>query len=955
MNCTATSATGLLSAGLYINIAPIAPDTFHIRLNRTGTFAACGPLASLGLVAPPAADVLWNSAESEEAIELNTGLASLRIERLCGAIGLYDRNGSLLARLSGLSPIDADDFEARFDLTGGELVYGLGDQYDTPLMKRGCSVTIGLRVGRVHAPVPLLLSDAGWALLSDTEMEHEFDVGRSEPDQLLIRGAGSEWGFYWMVGGNLAELLGKAAELTGPAALLPKWAYGLTFICNQQSTARDLIEDGLKFRREGIPCDMLGLEPSWMDRPFDYENPVRWNQDRFYIPQWMPEGEHTFMGALKTMGFKLSLSLPLPEKKRIGDEKPASGAFYELLRPFVAQGVKGFKLCTSLPFPPEARAAVSADQGEESVSLTEAGSISGSIMEGFANQTGRRPMIYSPVGYTGIQKYAAMWSGGRQQPHLSVLSLGLSGIPHMSVAMNLHTPAGIHFGFLQPWSEVNSWAYWRHPLLLEKRLLDMFKAYARLRYRLLPYIYSAAHVAVRTGLPIARAMPLAFPGDAKAAATQNQYMFGDELLVGVFTERVYLPEGEWINYWTGERHHGPTDLHCDVPEPFGGPLFVRAGAIVPMAPDMEYVHQQSTERLELHLYPGRANACTLYEDDGVSLDYLRGQTAETHIGCRYEKQSLLLEIAPRSGDFYGMPGERTWEIVVHMHNKPAAVRVDGELWREVSGSRKQPVPGTWSVQRKAGTIRLTVREQTAKRREPLCITLAFSIASEARLAAKPAQAAGSRRTVGEWEKEVEIGLETGDADKALSALAQWWEVRTTSAGAPGELREHWLYMNGLFVRSVERKGRTLSEVAGDEQLRLLQLEPDHDAGQAYESLRQLAALIVDYDNRQGGRTHETVRLATDMIMQEIDRELSLQAVADRLHLNSSYLSRRFKKEIGMPFSDYVLEKKMELARELLLAGSTVGAAAEHTGYKDASYFIRVFRKYWGVTPGEMKP
>ena len=189
----------------------------------------------------------------------------------------------------------------------------------------------------------------------------------------------------------------------------------------------------------------------------------------------------------------------------------------------------------------------------------------------------------------------------------------------------------------------------------------------------------------------------------------------------------------------------------------------------------------------------------------------------------------------------------------------------------------------------------------------------------------------------------------------MSALEQWWEVRTAGGRSPEDIREHWLYMNGLFLRSMERKGRTLSEVLGEEPSYRFQPGPADGAGQAYETLAQMAKIIVEYDNKLRGRTNEIVRRATGIITQELDQELSLQAMADRLHLNSSYLSRRFKKEIGMSFSDYVLEKKMELAKELLLTGTTVNATADRTGFKEASYFIRVFRKYWGVTPGEMKP
>jgi len=969
LSIAATSVTVHTPDGLYIRIEPVAPHTFHIRASRTGTFDSPAPLARLGIVAPPALPALRETEEAGDELRIVTETAALRINRLSGEMSLSGIDGKPLARLTRPPFVggqasgpdgDRDRFEVQFALAKEERLYGLGDHYETPLMKRGYRVDIRL-LGRVHAPVPLLLSSEGWALLMDTDQEHAFDVGCSEPDRMSVCGSGAELAFYWIAGGNLAELLEKYTALTGPAALLPIWAYGLTFNCNQQATARDMIEDALKFRREGIPCDMIGLEPTWMDRSFDYDAPVNWHPDRFYIPQWMPEGAHTFMGVLRTMGFKLTLGLYLRDQDGTAAHRDAELQWYDYLKPFVAQGVQGFNLCTRRPVQEQVNAADSPDGAGPDRSILPQSTVLGRVIqEGFAAQTGRRPLICTPVGYTGIQKYAAIWSGGRPKPHLSVLSLGLSGIPHMAADMNLHTAAGIHCGFFQPWSKVNSWAYWRHPLLLDSGLLRLFKMYAKLRYRLLPYIYSAAHVAVRTGLPIARAMPLAYPDDPRAVELHNQYMFGDDFLVAVFTEQVYLPAGEWIDYWSGKTYSGPAEIAYRTPEQAGGPLLVRAGAIVPMWPDVQYAGQQPAERLELHLYPGGSREYAFNEDDGTTFGYRSGEWATTRIACEEDRRGFSVEIAAPAGCYTGMPENRTWDIVIHYTDKPAAVKVDGEDWRESAGSassRKDPPPSSWSYHRKTGTIRLIVQVD-AGRLSPVRIEASRSGKAETRQASvrsQPLRPSGTKRTAGELEKDIEVGLETSNTAKALSALEDWWNIRTARSDAAEDVREHWLAMNGLFVRAAERKGRTLHEIAEEDPRFGSSRQPPDNAEEAYASLAQAVSLIIESNSRQPGKTNEIVRQTTDIIRSELDRELSLHAVADRLHLNSSYLSRRFKREIGLSFSDYVLEKKMELAKELLLAGSTVSAAAERTGFKDTSYFIRVFRKYWGVRPGEMKP
>lgn len=955
------SVTTRISDSSYISIVPVASHTFHIRVNDTGRFEAPSPLTRLGIVASPSSPVRWHTEESGNILKIVAEEAVLHLDCLSGNLALHDNAENVLARQT--KPAyggGADGFGAQFAISTDERLYGLGDQYDAPLMKRGRIISVSLRGNRVHAPIPLLLSSNGWALLVDTDVEHEFDVGHYTADELRFYGKSGELAYYLIAGGNLAELLGKHAQLTGPSVLLPIWAYGLSFICNQQTTARDMIEDALKFRREGIPCDMIGLEPTWMDRPFDYEEPVSWHPDRFYIPRWMPEGSHTFMGALQTMGFKLSLGLNMPDYPLVGTETAADSlSWYEYLKPFVAQEVKGFKLCMNVPVHERTVHPAHQEDGQLTV-LPQAGLLSKIIQEGYAKQTGKRPIVYTPAGFTGVHKYAAMWSGGRARPHLSVLSLGLSGVPHMGVDMNLHNPAGIHFGFFQPWSKVNSWAYWRHPLLLDVDLLAVFKMYAKLRYRLIPYIYSAAEVAVRTGLPIVRAMPLAYPDDADAVLLENQYMFGDDFLVAVFTDQVYLPDGEWIDYWTGDKYAGPAHISYQAAAPAGGPLFVRAGAIVPMWPGMDYVGQKPLDRVELHLFPGRDRQYSLYEDDGVSLDYLRNESAVTDINCRQERHGIVMEIGPRRGRFLNMKEQRSWDLFIHTRDKPSAVKVNGDEWREASGVRKEPAPSSWSFHRRSGLIRLLIKEQAANPPSSVRLELLYAVEREARRAEPQSPqfvkyVSSPRNMPGELEKEIEIGIETGDAAKALSALEHWWSARTAGGHSPEDIREHWLYMYGLFVRSLERKGRTLSEALGEEYLHRFTLDPTGDAGEAFASLSLMAKLIMEYDAKHRGRTNEIVRRAADIIMHEIDQELSLHEVADRLHLNSSYLSRKFKKEIGVSFSDYVLEKKMELAKELLLNGFAVNATADRTGFKDASYFIRVFRKYWGITPGEMKP
>lgn len=206
------------------------------------------------------------------------------------------------------------------------------------------------------------------------------------------------------------------------------------------------------------------------------------------------------------------------------------------------------------------------------------------------------------------------------------------------------------------------------------------------------------------------------------------------------------------------------------------------------------------------------------------------------------------------------------------------------------------------------------------------------------------------------EKGLEIGLETGDAAKAAAALEELWNSGIGSADTAEHVHEHLLYVSCLFVRLIGRQGWSVLQVVGNDYYYFHNLHALATKEQAYEWLHRVAQRYIAYlQSERNSTMSETIRQIVDIVDRNIDKELSLFAVADRLYVNSSYLSRLFKQQMGKPFSSYVLERKMERAKSLLLDGCKVHHAAYLVGYKDDSYFARVFRKYWGVAPSEIKP
>jgi alpha-glucosidase len=331
------------------------------------------------------------------------------------------------------------------------------------------------------------------------------------------------------------------------------------------------------------------------------------------------------------------------------------------------------------------------------------------MSRGYGDYTGKRAMIYTACGYAGTQQYAATWAGdtgGGEKPLVSLLNHGLSGHSNTSCDMQVWHREGVHFGFLQPWCQILSWHQYNQPFFLGQELEPIFRFYADLRYRLLPYFYTAAHVAARTGMPIMRAMPLVAPDDPASPDLIYQYMLGEFFLTAAFTDTIHLPQGRWVDYWTGKVHVGPKDLPCSYPEDRGGPLFVKEGAIIPMYPPMQYVGATPLDCVTVEVFPGAQSSFTMIEDDGISYAYLEGAVATTEMSCETKGQDITVRLGARQGTYEEMPQERRYEVAVHVPRRPAAVSMDSKAVAE----------GAWEYDEAAKVVRVWAQEAKARKR-----------------------------------------------------------------------------------------------------------------------------------------------------------------------------------------------------------------------------------------------
>ena len=319
----------------------------------------------------------------------------------------------------------------------------------------------------------------------------------------------------------------------------------------------------------------------------------------------------------------------------------------------------------------------------------------------------QRVFILTRSAFAGQQHYgAAVWSGDITSTWTALraqipagLGLSVSGVPYWSMDIGgFSVPA--RFSTAHPtaedtdeWRELNTrWFQFGTfvPLLrvhgeAPKREMwelggDSSPAYKtelkfdRLRYRLLPYIYSLADGVTHDGGTIMRPLVMDFRADAKARDVSDEYMFGPSFLVSPVTayearsRAVYLPGASgWYDLWTGAAATGGQSV--DVAAPYDSmPVHVRAGSIVPTGPELQYTDEKAADPITLWVYTGADGAFTLYEDDGLTYGYEKGQS--TRIPLRWNDATRTLTIGNREGAFTGMPQERTFEVVLVSKAKP---------------------------------------------------------------------------------------------------------------------------------------------------------------------------------------------------------------------------------------------------------------------------------------------
>ena len=686
----------------------VSSGTYSLSLDgRTGRFSArkkdgtavIGRLEFLGGDTPLASRVA-------EAVDKE--FKDLKVSRNSGIIGDTGKRQELTSSDSGEKPQVG---MISLSLRDGERLYGGGNTSRSHIQHRGEILRMWSTYQHTESPHPFMLSTGGWAIYNNNTTEQYFDAGAVDPGTFNIYDTSPEADFYLMFGDGIPSLLDAYTQVTGRPYLLPRWAYGLCFGPNMLEDQFDIVRDGAMMRDMGFPCDLLWLEPQWMAKRYDFSTSKTWNFDKFSPePYWRhedyPKTEHNqlFIGRLHAMGYHLGLWLCLEYDPSITEEdeiaeregRKASGQEHwcDHLLNFVDFGVDGFKLDPARTIDEHPGMVYHNNRGDRQMHNLNQVLILKQVSSSFARHTGRRAWLHYCGGWSGSQQWGAMTSGDNGGTIVALfdqLNMGLSGFMNsscdvMSAPRNIQAQS-LHFGTFLPWMQINSWFSMHHPFYFGGEMRKTYLGYARLRAALLPYIYSASLEGAQTGMPIVRALPLEFPDDRKADDLTTEFMFGPSLLVGAFSNEIYLPEGEWIDYWTGERLEGGRTITHQYPSDKAGLLFARGGAILPMCPAPAdgsrgavidgKQPQSSFDTLTVKIFPCGKSSYVLREDDGTSFAYKDGAWASTAMRCEQAGNKVTFSVEPVQGTYEGMSPMRTYHLQFALSARPSAVTVNG--------------------------------------------------------------------------------------------------------------------------------------------------------------------------------------------------------------------------------------------------------------------------------------
>ena len=689
--------------------------------------------------------VKWTLQEDPRTVTLSTARMRVAVDRRDGNIAFSDPAGKRLVQEgpNTLTPVTVNGektyhAEAFIGLWGStEAFYGLGQHQSGVWNYHGESVDIAQ--DNTNISVPLLLSSNGYGIFWNNTSRSRFN-NRFVHALYITSEVADSIDYYLIYGPDFDKIIAGYRELTGPAPLFGKWAYGFWQCKNKYKTQAELLGVAHKYRELHIPVDNIVQDWFWWTNMGEFKfsdkypdpggmlNDLHAHHFHLMISVWpyFYPGSETYAD-MDRKGFFIDRTVaaayhPKGEALYDATNPEARKYYWNLMDKALFQiGADAWWLDTTEPETEGrednlmVRNQVAIGSGARYANIFPLMTTKAVYDGQRAASDRKRVFILSRSAFAGAQRNAVTaWSGDvnsdwetlrRQVP--AGLNFALSGLPYWTTDIGGFTSGNpgdpayrelfirwFQFGTFCPIFRVHGtrtgdqnelWSYGEDA----RKILTSFD---RLRYEFMPYTYSLAWRTTSENYTPMRPLVMDFRTDVRAQNIGDEFLYGPSILVvpvtepGATSRHLYLPDARWFDFWSGKSIAGGKSI--DVPVTIERiPLFIRAGSIIPMGPDVEYAAEKPADPLELRVYRGANASFTLYEDENDTYDYEKGAYAT--IPIQWDETAQTLTIGDRHGSFAGMLAARTFRVVFVDENRGIGIVSSPVSGRDVhyTGSR----------------------------------------------------------------------------------------------------------------------------------------------------------------------------------------------------------------------------------------------------------------------------
>ncbi|WP_181349168.1 glycoside hydrolase family 31 protein [Thalassobacillus sp. CUG 92003] len=719
-----------------------------VRVNMQPSTHKVTPINSRAVIQSASKD-RFRMIKDKEAITLESSKCKVIIAKHPFQLKVINEQGTVMCQdnSKGMVFSQRGEVAAHKVMKPQDRIYGLGEKSGF-LEKRGESLTMwNTDVYAPHNPetdplyesIPYFMvvnKGEAYGVYFNNTYKTTFDF-KTDSNNYTFSAEGGCLEYYIFAGPSPKDVIEQYTYLTGTMPIPPKWALGYhqsRYSYESEREVRDLVDT---FKAKGIPLDAVYLDIHYMDgyRVFTFD------PDRFPDPSRLVHD-------LKEAGVRVVPIVDPGVKKDVeyeiykegvqgdlfckylegdiyfGDVWPGASAFPDFTdhhvrkwwgekhRTYSDLGIEGIWNDMNEPavFNESKTMDLNVMHKNDGTPLSHRSlhNIYGLLMgeatyESMKQQLdGKRPFILTRAGFSGVQRYAAVWTGDNRSfwEHLQmsipmIMNLGLSGVAYAGADIGgfAHDTNG---ELLTRWMQVGAFTpYFRNhsaigtvyqePWQFGEDYEATIKSFIALRYKWMPQLYSLFNLAARQGLPVMRPLMLEFPEDAKTYQLNDEFMIGDNVIIApilmpeVSERAVYLPEGQWVDYFSGEVYEGGKShlIYATIDQL---PLFIRQGSAIVLG-NTGASMESSQNELTLHVYADEKSSYQvyMYDDDGETFQYEQGVYKEIKIDMKCLNNAVHLDVVHSQGDY--VPPYDKLEVVVHGLKEEQDVYINGDKTR----------------------------------------------------------------------------------------------------------------------------------------------------------------------------------------------------------------------------------------------------------------------------------